>query len=255
MTSNNLQIHHIRHATMFLSIGGKILLTDPMLSPKGAMEPSSLSTNQVRIPLTPLPVEESAFQNIDAILLTHTHFDHYDERAKEILNREVPVFCQPSDVNVLHADGFTDVIPVEHMCEWEGITIHRVEGNHGAGEVGVLMGNSSGYMIGYGDGRTVYVGGDAIYDSQFEQNLRLFNPETVILFAGEAQLKIGGPITMSSRDVVDVCRQVPDAKVVVVHMEALNHCGLTRMQLRKDLLSEQLMAQVIIPADGEKLSL
>jgi hypothetical protein len=40
---------------------------------------------------------------------------------------------------------------------------------------------------------------------------------------------------------------------VAVHMEAINHCLLTRDELREKLQSEGLLGRVEIPADGETL--
>jgi L-ascorbate metabolism protein UlaG (beta-lactamase superfamily) len=56
---------------------------------------------------------------------------------------------------------------------------------------------------------------------------------------------------MTAEDVVRVCRALPEARVVAVHMEAINHCLLTRGGLEGELQSEQLSERVKIPADGE----
>ncbi len=251
MTTNTVQIQAIRHATMLITVGGKRILVDPMLSPKAAMPPTPLTRNRVRIPLVDLPVGLEELKDVDAILLTHLHFDHFDKVAEEILPRNILVFCQPTDVKKLKSLGFAKATPIHDVHEWSGLTFHRTTAHHGTGIVRLLMGKSSGYMIGYGDKQTVYIGGDAIYDDLFEQNLDRFKPQTVILFAGHAQLIFGSAITMTSKDVAKVCNHAPNAQVVVVHMEALNHCGLTRNQLRKDLQDKNLLEQVSVPRDGE----
>ncbi|WP_406541435.1 hypothetical protein [Clostridium ljungdahlii] len=41
------------------------------------------------------------------------------------------------------------------------------------------------------------------------------------------------------------------SKVIVVHMEAWNHCSLMRKELRSFLKDNSLLGQVSIPKDGE----
>jgi hypothetical protein len=81
--------------------------------------------------------------------------------------------------------------------------------------------------------------------------LRQFHPKVVVLNAGAAQFLQGGPITMTADDVVTVCRSAPDTQVVAVHMEAINHCLLTRSDLAFQAEAARVSSQVKIPDDGE----
>lgn len=58
---------------------------------------------------------------------------------------------------------------------------------------------------------------------------------------------------MTAEDVALLCRHAPDAKVIAVHSEAINHCLLTRDELRNSLAEQGLTEQVLIPADGERM--
>lgn len=69
--------------------------------------------------------------------------------------------------------------------------------------------------------------------------------------AGGARFLQGDPITMDGPDVADVKRLAPDAHVIAVHMDAINHCMMPRVDLASYLTSEQLDGQVLIPRDGE----
>jgi hypothetical protein len=62
------------------------------------------------------------------------------------------------------------------------------------------------------------------------------------------------PITMDADDVVGAARAAPDAEVVAVDMEAVNHCLLTRAELRARLEAEGLADRVHVPADGTALA-
>ncbi|OSP07333.1 MBL fold hydrolase [Halorubrum ezzemoulense DSM 17463] len=79
-----------------------------------------------------------------------------------------------------------------------------------------------------------------------EETLAEFDPDAVVLNGGAAQFNHGEPITMGVEDVAAV-REATDAPVAVVHMEAINHCLLSREELRAET------ADVLIPEDGERI--
>jgi hypothetical protein len=54
--------------------------------------------------------------------------------------------------------------------------------------------------------------------------------------------------------VIETARAAPRATVVAVHLEALNHCPVTRAELRAAVDAAGVGARVAIPADGETLS-
>ncbi|XPV76722.1 MAG: MBL fold metallo-hydrolase [Desulfovibrio sp.] len=255
MSTDKIQIQAIRHATMVISVENKNILVDPMLAEKESMIPNPLTTNRVPFPLVELPIPVGGLEKVDGILITHLHPDHFDKTAKESLPKELPVFCQPVDKEKLEEMGFESVTAVSNSVEWDGLKIHRVDGNHGTGDTKKLMGNSSGYIVEKADGEKLFIGGDAIYDELFQSSLDEFLPEYIVLYGGEAKLVMGDPITMGSDDIVSVCKKMPDSKIVVVHMEAVNHCGLTREQLWRRLQAENLFSQVRIPEDGEVIVL
>ena len=82
-----MKIQLLRHATLLLEFGGKILLVDPMLSEQAAMPPIINSANDRRNPLTPLTAPANYLEILDAVLLTHTHRDHFDDAAAQLLPR------------------------------------------------------------------------------------------------------------------------------------------------------------------------
>ena len=59
---------------------------------------------------------------------------------------------------------------------------------------------------------------------------------------------------MNAEDVLRVCKERPTAKVIAIHMEAINHCLLTRTALKSRLEQIGVIPQVQIPNDGEVLS-
>ena len=124
-----MKLQLLRHATLVIQIANQTLLVDPMLSPAGAMDPVANADNDRRIPLGNLPLEEAALsqmlENLDAILVTHNHRDHWDARARQLLSHDLPILCQPVDEEALHQDGYTHTTPIQTESQWCQVHIFR----------------------------------------------------------------------------------------------------------------------------------
>ena len=253
-----MRIRLIRHATLVVECDGKRILVDPMLSDAGAMPPIENAPNPRNNPLVPLPAPlGDVLRDVAAVLITHLHRDHFDDAAALTLRKHLPVLCQPEDAARLQQHGFTDVRPIETTAFWANIEITRTAAEHGTGEIGKAMAPVSGYVLRAinHDEPTLYIASDTIWCTAVSDTLTKHKPKVVVVNAGAARFNEGDPITMTGDDVVDVCQAAPDAKVIAVHMEAINHCGLTRAALRAHLKDIHVNDQVLIPADGEEIPL
>jgi L-ascorbate metabolism protein UlaG (beta-lactamase superfamily) len=233
-----MKITLIRSATVVLEVGGRRILVDPMLDPARARPPIENTANPVPNPTVelPLPVEE-VLRGIDAVLVTHRHRDHLDGTAERLLPRDVPTFCQPDDASALHDLGL-DVRPVAESLDWDGLVWHRVPARHGSGAVAEMLSPVSGFVLG-----ELYLAGDTVWYEDVDETIARFAPRVAIVNAGGASFLEGGLIVMGIDDVREVAARVP--VVVAVHMEALNHCFLSRADLAA------AVPGVVIPRDGE----
>ena len=235
-----MRLRLIRHATVLLSTGGKTILVDPMLDPAGARPPVENTPNRRDNPLVELPEPaEVVVHGLDAIVVTHLHQDHFDATAAALLPKDVPLFCAPDDSEALRGHGFSDVRPVDDRVDWEGIAITRTAGVHGP------LGPSPGFVIG-----SLYVAGDTVWCDEVRAALDEHRPAVVVVNASGARFVEGGPLVMTVDDVVAVARHAPDAHVVAVHLEAINHCLETLADLHQRLHEEDLTGQVTVPENG-----
>lgn len=249
-----MRLRLIRSATLILEIAGKRILVDPMLAEAESIGPRPNFPDDRRWPLVPLPVPASEVtKDLDAILATHVHIDHFDDAAVSLLPKNVPVVCQPWDADALREFGFVEVHPVEEAVEFLGIEFARTEGKHGVGVVGLRMGRTSGFVLRAPGEPTVYIAGDTIWCGHVREALETFEPDVVVVNAGAAQFRMGSRIIMNEVDVTRVCQTAPDAVVVAVHLDTVPHCRLTRADLRERLHQRGLLSRVRIPADGEVL--
>jgi L-ascorbate metabolism protein UlaG (beta-lactamase superfamily) len=246
----------LRHATLQVHAAGLRLLVDPQLDPAGARPAVPDTRNPRPNPLVDLPEPaQVAVQRLDAVLVTHLHEDHFDATAIELLSNRVPLLCQPPDAGALRGHGFADVRPVEDALAFGDLRVARTGGRHGTGEIGARMGPVSGFVLAAGDEPTLYVAGDTIWCDEVHAALEEHRPDVVVVNAGAARFIEGDPITMTADDVVAVARYAPQARVVAVHMEAINHCGLTRADLHQRIHAEGLQDRVTVPEDGTEIPL
>jgi L-ascorbate metabolism protein UlaG (beta-lactamase superfamily) len=245
-----VKLQLIRHATLWLNYAGVDFLIDPMFSEAGANPPIVNSTNERRNPLVPLPSPVDAWVSPDAVIVTHLHRDHWDEAAAQTLPKAVPILCQPGDEGTLGAAGFTSVTPIPSTTSFKGIVITRTSGQHGTGEIGQKMGQVSGFVLKADEEPKLYIAGDTIWCDDVKKVLDAQQPDITVVNAGGARFAEGDPITMDDDDVVGLCRYAPSTKIIAVHMNAINHCLVTRADLRRRLAEEGLLEQVTIPEDG-----
>lgn len=250
-----MKIQLIRHATVLLEINGKTILIDPMFSHKGTLSPIKDVINQNNNPLVDLPLPIENLLDCHSVLLTHTHRDHFDEAAIKVIPKEMPIFCQPKDEAKLKDSGFLNVTPVNRNILWENINIARTPAKHGHGVTAISMAPVSGYVISTPGEPTVYVTGDSIFYSETKRILEKYSPDIALCNCGEAAFASGKPITMGTPDLSEICRFAPRIKIVAVHLEAWNHCSLSRAALKKYVFENKLEDRIFIPGDGEKIIL
>ena len=228
----------VRSATLIVELAGKRILVDPMLDEAGARPPIEGTLNQVANPTVPLPFPaDEVVRGLDAVVVTHRHRDHLDASAEELLPRNVPVFCQLEDEEALQGLGL-DARAVVNALDWEGLAIARTPARHGSGRMAELLAPVSGFVL-----DDVYLAGDTVWYEEIAETIERHRPRVAVVNAGGAEFIEGGLIVMGIDDVREVVERVP--VVVAVHMEALNHCFLTRAALRAALPT------VLVPEDGE----
>lgn len=248
-----MKIETIRHGTVILDINGLRLLVDPVLGEKGTMPAIKDVPNTDKNPLVDLPVPVTSIINCDAVLVTHTHSDHFDGKAAELLPKGIPLFCQPEDEGKIREKGFKNVTAVHSDHSWDGITFHRTGGRHGHGAIAVKMAPVSGFVITAREEPSVYIAGDTVWCSCVRKAMHKYKPDIMVCNCGEARFSTGRAITMGTGDIQRICSFYPDVKVVAVHMEAWNHCRLTREALTGFLKENQWESRVSVPSNGDSL--
>ena len=187
------------------------------------------------------------------MLVTHLHRDHLDDAAAAaIAAAGLPVLCQPGDGDTIReTHGFGDVTEVALAAAHAGVELHRTGGRHGHGELAERMGRVSGFVLRAAGEPSVYVAGDTVWCDEVEAALAEHRPDVVVVNAGAATFTGEPPITMDAGDVRAVAEAAPDALLVAVHLEAFNHCVLSRDALRAAMGDRR----IAVPGDGDTVPL
>ncbi|WP_299742671.1 MBL fold metallo-hydrolase [Rossellomorea sp. y25] len=248
-----MNLRLIRNATMVVEFAGKRFLIDPFFAEKESMPPFPNTPNQDRAnPLVGLPIAVEDVIDVDAVIVTHLHPDHFDEAAINALPKEIKVFAQnEKDAGTIREKGFLNVEELRTTTLFEGIELIKTSGQHGRGEITQFTGEVSGVVFKHPDKQSLYIAGDSVWCAEVEAAIDTHQPEVIIVNGGAAHFLEGGPITMASEDILAAHQAAPEAKVIVVHMESLNHCMLSRDELAGILKEKKIEGNVLVPDDGE----
>ncbi len=256
-----MKLTQIRNATLKVEYAGKKFLIDPMLSEKGGFPgfPGTLNSH-VANPTVELPLPLSDILAVDAVIVTHTHQDHWDDTAKTVIPKDMLIFTQNGrDAWDIQMSWFRNTRALEERNEFEGITLIKTPGQHGRGEIleglmGDILGNVCGLVFKHPSEKTLYIAGDTVWYEGVKQNLTQYKPDVIVLNSGDARVLPNEAIIMGKNDVRDVYHAAPAATIIASHMEAVNHATLSRKDLRAFLQEQGMTSRVLVPEDGESYS-
>lgn len=143
------RIEYVGHATVVVDLDGVRLLTDPLLR------------NRVAHLRRAAPVDAKALRGIDAVLISHAHYDHLDLPSLEKLGKKLPVIVPRGLGGLLRKRRFETVIEVEQQesIHIGAVEVRAVPAEHdgGRGPFGASA-EALGYVV--TGSRSVYFAGD-----------------------------------------------------------------------------------------------
>ena len=152
------RIEYVGHATVFVDLDGVRLLTDPLLR------------NRVAHLRRSTPVSARSRRGVDAVLISHAHYDHLDLPSLEKLGKSIPMVVPRGLGGLLRKRRFESVVEVE-VGEALGIgelQIRAVQAVHDGGRspLGVSA-DPVGYVV--SGTKSIYFAGDTdLFDGMTE---------------------------------------------------------------------------------------
>lgn len=152
------------HASWVLRIGGLTVLTDPVWSRKILGTPARL---------TPVGVRWEDLPAVDAVVISHNHYDHLDAPTLKRLSRDTPLFLPAGLARWARRRSFTDVTELDwwEAAELGGVRFDFVPAHHWSKRTLTDTCRSlwGGWVLTAPDGRRVYFAGDTGYGYWFEE--------------------------------------------------------------------------------------
>ena len=144
-----MRIEYVGHATVLVDLDEVRLVTDPLLR------------NRVAHLRRAVPVDSRAMRGVDAVLISHAHYDHLDLPSLEKLGTKLPVVVPRGLGGLLRKRRFETVVEVEvgERIRIGALEVRAVAAEHegSRGPFGVSA-QALGYVV--SGSRSVYFAGD-----------------------------------------------------------------------------------------------
>jgi L-ascorbate metabolism protein UlaG (beta-lactamase superfamily) len=217
----------VGNATTVLRLGDFTLLTDPAFGPAGSRAYLGYGawTRRLKDPaLSALDLTQ-----VDAVLLSHLHEDHFDRAARDRLEVTLPIITTPQAERRLRRRHFEQVrgLPTWECHEWthdrQRLRVTAVPGRHGPGPVDALLPDVMGSVVelevGGRSALRLYITGDTLYDARLAEIPRRFGEiDAMLIHLGGTRL-LGMLLTMDDRQGVELTHLVHPRITVPVHFD------------------------------------
>jgi L-ascorbate metabolism protein UlaG (beta-lactamase superfamily) len=225
---------YLGHATVRCDLpGGEVVLIDPWVQGNPAC-----------------PEEHRQFNRLDAMLITHAHFDHMGDaielakkhRPKVVANFEICTWLGSKGVescSAMNLGGSQDVL---------GLHVTMVRADHSCGlsdgDQILYGGSAAGYVVKLPGGYTFYHSGDTALFSDMQLFCEMYRPEL-------AFLPIGDLFTMDPVQAARACRYLGVRRVIPIHWGTFPALTGTPQKLMKALGDQGVNCEAIALKPGE----
>ncbi len=174
--TNQLKASWLGHSSILVNIDGKLILTDPIFERKVSMVGPTRFNKSL-----PLTVEE--IEHIDAVVISHDHYDHLNKFSVKQLENKTDIFIVPLRVGKRLTDWGIAKEKIVELNWWDeyslkdDVTIISTPAQHFSGR-GLFDRNStlwSSWVI-KSNSHTVFFSGDTGYFEGFREIGERFGP-------------------------------------------------------------------------------
>ncbi|GGV22218.1 MBL fold metallo-hydrolase [Streptomyces griseoflavus] len=226
------EILFIGNATLLIRYGDLTLLTDPNFLHRGQLAHLGYGLVSRRLSEPALDVAGLPHEDLDAVVLSHLHGDHFDRVARRGLDRGLPFVTTPHASRVLQGlHGFHRAVGLR---TWQSHTLVRgdsllrvtsLPGRHAPGPARLLLPPVMGSLLEFGDRSgtvrlVLYLTGDTLmYDGLREIARRFPDIHLAVLHLGGTTLPGGMVVTMDAGQGAALLDVIRPRHVLPVHYD------------------------------------
>lgn len=235
MTQVRPKFTYLGHATVRCDLpGGEVVLIDPWVDGNPAC-----------------PDDQKGFDRLDAMLITHAHFDHIADAVSLAKKYKPKVVVGCFEIcHWLESKGVenTSAMNIGGSQDVLGMKVTMVRADHSCGITDgdqiLYGGTAGGYVVRMAEGFTFYHAGDTALFSDMQLIAELYRPEL-------AFLPIGDLFTMDPMQAARACRFLEVQRVVPIHWGTFPLLTGTPEQLGQEIADLGARCEVVTLSPGE----
>ncbi|MER6980929.1 MBL fold metallo-hydrolase [Streptomyces carpinensis] len=224
------EILFIGNATLLIRYGELTLLTDPNFLHRGQLAHLGYGLVSRRLTEPAMDVADLPHQDLDAVVLSHLHGDHFDRVARRGLDRGLPFVTTPHASRILQ--GLFGFHRATGLRTWQtqtvlhgdsSVRITSLPGRHAPGPARALLPPVMGSLLEFGDRSgevrlILYLTGDTLmYDGLREIAERCPDIHLAVLHLGGTTLPGGLVVTMDAEQGADLLDLLRPRRALPIH--------------------------------------
>ena len=247
------------HSTFLLEIGAKNILIDPMLGEVPAPHPMLGAKRFSK----ELPIEIDKLPKIDAVILSHDHYDHLDYGSIMKLKNKVEIFYTPLGVGAhLRAWGI-DSSRIVELDWWESVnhdnlTLRCTPAQHFSGRGLSDRANTQwGSWVIKSEKENIFFSGDSGYGPHFKEIGKKYGPFDFAMMECGQYNQLWSEIHMFPEETVQASVDVQAKRMMPIHWGAFKlalHEWTDPVErvLKK---AKELNVEMVVPQIGAEINM
>jgi len=250
-----LSITYITHATVFIKDGDSSIIVDPILY--GMIWPFR--------DFSPIAFKPEDMPRVDAVLITHGHYDHLDLKSLRLFNNHARSLCPLGYGGLLKDNGSRQVQELDWLDSTKvgpfEITFlpcnHWTMRNPFIGPNTALWGS---YIVRSSSGRTIYISGDTAYFDRFKEIGERYAIDLAIFNLGAYEPRwFMKNSHMNPEEVVRAFKELGAKKLIVVHWGTFRlgdePVYFPPIDIRREMEKENLLDRLVELKHGQTMLL